>query len=120
MSMKWLAIPLSFFACLLSSSAFADAECVSAGLNTACGYDCVTAGLNVACAQTPVGACIAVGLNVYCWDPPYRTRRKAECASAGLNMACGYDCKVSGLNVKCSPNPHGVCVVNGLDIICSE
>ncbi len=98
----------------------AQSECANAGINSACGYDCKTAGINVKCAQTPAGACIAVGVNILCWDPPYRTNRKAECISAGINMACGYDCKAAGINVKCSSNPNGRCIVNGINITCSE
>ena len=97
-----------------------EAECVSAGINQACGYDCKTAGINVKCAQTPAGACIAVGINILCWDPPRPTHRKAECIASGINMACGYDCKSAGINVKCSSNPDGRCIANGIDITCSE
>lgn len=98
----------------------ANSECVSAGINQACGYDCKTAGINVKCAQTPAGACIAVGVNILCWDPPHPTNRKAECIASGINMACGYDCKTAGINVKCSSNPNGSCSVNGINITCSE
>lgn len=109
---------VALFALLCCSQAFAESQCVTAGLNSACGYDCKTSGLNAKCAKTPAGACISVGTEIECWDPPYRTRRKAECISSGLNMACGYDCKSSGLNVKCAQTPEGRCTVSGLDIHC--
>ena len=105
---------------LFCSLAFADGECVRAGMNSACGYDCKTAGANARCAQTPAGACITVGAKIMCWDPPYQTNRKAQCISAGMNTACGYDCKSAGANVKCSPNPQGRCIVNGAHITCSN
>ena len=74
---------VALFALLCCSQAFAESQCVTAGLNSACGYDCKTSGLNAKCAKTPAGACISVGTEIECWDPPYRTRRKAECISSG-------------------------------------
>ena len=120
MKHKTLFTVLSLTALLWCGQAFAEPQCVNAGINSACGYDCKTAGANVQCAQTKDGACIAVGAQILCWDPPRPTNRKAECISAGINMACGYDCKSAGANVKCSSNPNGKCIVNGANITCAE
>jgi hypothetical protein len=118
------------FASFLASPARADSdqkECKSAFGTTACGYSCVAAVREVKCAPNPDGVCVAAYGEVTCTQGhPRRHRRRArrvekqECKSAFGTTACGYSCVAAFGEVKCAPEPDGVCTAAFGQVVCSD
>lgn len=104
------------------------AQCVSHGMNMACGYNCAKDADGVACASTPVGVCVANWGRAICADPPAEVygvyglkAPPPTCMARGGLLACGYNCTVGGgSNMGCSRTPFGTCAEKGGGVTCFD
>jgi hypothetical protein len=102
-------------------------SCESREGKTVCGYGCVSGGGNIACARTPAGSCIERGGQTACFDPPARALcagganiQKPTCTAETGKLSCGYDCKVTGGDVKCAQTPAGKCTATAAGTTCFD
>ncbi len=103
-------------------------QCISHGMNMACGYNCARDGDGVACAKTPSGVCIAGWSSATCFDPPvevygvYGTKvPEPSCMRGGGSLACGYNCtRGGGSSMGCSRTPFGICAEKGGAVTCFD
>lgn len=107
---------------LLSQSA---PQCVTSGLNQACGYSCRAELDQARCAQTPEGFCTRVEQQLVCWDPPEEVRLhptspapKPACHAKYRDVACGYACVTSPNHLACAQTPYGVCATRFDEVQC--
>lgn len=98
------------------STAAPKPECVTSGLNVACGFQCRAELDQVKCAQTPQGLCTRLERQLVCWDPPEEARlhggdalKKASCRAKYRDVACGFACVTSPNHLACAQTPWGVC-----------
>ncbi|MBZ4406660.1 hypothetical protein K8640_00390 [Myxococcus sp. XM-1-1-1] len=102
-------------------------ECKAVRGKVDCGFNCRIFNGEVACNSTPYGLCDTHFGRLVCWDPPdsviheyAQAMPAARCLNASEAIACGFDCKASRTEVRCTNTPRGVCTLNDQRLTCFD
>ncbi|RKH18339.1 hypothetical protein D7Y13_38585 [Corallococcus praedator] len=103
------------------------AQCVSNGLQMACGFNCVNASEGVRCAKTPVGVCKAQNGSLTCFDPTPaalcawgKGLPTPQCKLSETGPVCGFNCTTAYGKVACAGTPAGICKVFDSEVYCFD